>query len=276
MHRPPLVSVDGLPQLAKGHALIDSHCHLDMEAFAADFAGVLRRAASLHVEAMITIGASGPFAANAAAIAVAEAHERIYATVGVHPHEASSLDDCVLGELRRLAGHPKVVAVGESGLDYHYDHSPRDAQREAFRRSAGLARDLGLPLVVHLRAADADAAAILADTPPPCGGVIHCFSGDERSARTFLDLGFHLSFSGIVSFANASDVRAAAAMVPSDRLLVETDAPFLAPAPFRGRRNEPALVTRTAAVLAEVRGVALEEIADRTRENTRRLFRLPA
>jgi TatD DNase family protein len=275
MHRPPLASVDGLPQLANGHALIDSHCHLDMEAFAADFDAVLRRAASLRVEAMITIGASGPFAANAAAIAVAEAHERIYATVGVHPHEASTLDDFILGELRRLAGHPKVVAVGESGLDYHYDHSPRDAQREAFRRSAGLARDLGLPLVVHLRAADADAAAILGDTPLPCGGVIHCFSGDERSARTFLDLGFHLSFSGIVSFANASDVRAAAAMVPSDRLLVETDAPFLAPAPFRGRRNEPALVTRTAAVLAEVRGVALEEIADCTRENTRRLFRLP-
>jgi TatD DNase family protein len=274
MQRPPLESLAGLPQLAPGHALIDSHCHLDMETFAFDFADVLQRATNAGIEAMITIGASGPFAANTAALSVAEAHPQIYATVGVHPHDASTLDDSALDALRRLAAHPKVVAIGETGLDYHYDHSPRDVQQEAFRRSAALAEELKLPLVVHLRAADADAAAILAAAPLSRGGVIHCFSGDADSARTFLDLDFHLSFSGIVSFAKASDVRAAAAIVPSDRLLVESDAPFLAPAPFRGRRNEPALVARTAAVLAEVRGVSVEEIADRTNANTRRLFGL--
>jgi len=276
MQRPSLESLAGLPHLSPGHALIDSHCHLDMETFAPDFADVLDRAAGVGVEAMITIGASGPFAANTAAIAVAEAHPNVYATVGVHPHDASTLDDAVVDALRRLAAHPRVVGIGETGLDYHYDHSPRDQQRDAFRRSATLAQEVQLPLVVHLRAADADAAAILATTPLSRGGVIHCFSGDTASARTFLDLGFHLSFSGIVSFANAADVRAAAAIVPAERLLVETDAPFLAPAPFRGRRNEPALVARTAAVLAEVRGVSVEEIADRTNENTRRLFALPA
>jgi len=276
MHRPPLASLDGLPRLAAGHGLIDSHCHLDMETFAPDFAAVLQRAAEVGVEGMITIGASGPFAANIAAVAAAQSHAQIFATVGVHPHEASTVDDTVVDALRGLAAHPKVVAIGETGLDYHYDHSPRDAQREAFRRSARLAEELALPLVVHLRAADEDAAAILREASLSRGGVIHCFSGDTDSARTFLDLGFHLSFSGIVSFASAAEIRAAAAIVPDDRLLVETDAPFLAPAPFRGRRNEPALVARTAAVLAEVRGVAVEEIADRTRDNTRRLFGLQA
>jgi TatD DNase family protein len=178
--------------------------------------------------------------------------------------------------LRQLAAHDKVVAIGETGLDYHYDHSPRPQQQNAFRRFVVLAREVSLPLVVHLRAADGDAVEILrSERAGEVGGVIHCFSGNVESARSFLDLGFHLSFSGIVTFKTADELRQAAAFAPADRILVETDAPFLAPIPYRGRRNEPALVTQTAACLADVRGERLDDVAGTTRSNTGRLFRLP-
>jgi TatD DNase family protein len=166
-----------------------------------------------------------------------------------------------------------VVAIGETGLDYHYEHSPRPAQREAFARFIQLARRLALPVVIHLREADDDAVAVMrAEHASETGGVIHCFSGDAASARRFLDLGFHISFSGIVTFKTADALREAVRIVPADRLLVETDAPFLAPIPYRGRRNEPALVVQTAAVLAEVRGETLAQVATVTSANTRRLF----
>ena len=174
-----------------------------------------------------------------------------------------------------LARNAKVVAIGETGLDYYYDNSPRPQQRAAFARFIHLARQLGLPVVVHLRDADADAAAIMAaEGARETGGVIHCFSGDRTSARTFLDLGFHISFSGIVTFKTADGLRDAARIVPADRLMVETDAPFLAPTPYRGRRNEPALVVQTAAVLAEVRAESLATVVENTRRNTERLFRM--
>ncbi len=268
----PLDSEPDLPPLPAGVTLIDSHCHLDMD-FDADRDAVLARARSAGVGAMVTIGASGSFDANRKAVALAAAHDVIHATVGVHPHEAASVDDAVLDAIAALAAEPKVVAIGETGLDYHYEHSPRAAQRQAFARFVQLARRLALPLVVHLREADDDAVEVLrGEGATEVGGVIHCFSGDATSARRFLDLGFHISFSGIVTFKTADALREAARIVPADRLMVETDAPFLAPIPYRGRRNEPALVVRTAAVIAEVRGESMERVATATSANTVRLF----
>lgn len=276
MNRPPFDASVPLPALAPGESLIDSHCHLDMDELAGDREAVLRRAAAAGVAAMVTIGAGGPLAANDAAVGLAEAHPQVFATVGVHPHEAALVTGEVLSSIARRAAHPKVVGIGETGLDYHYEHSPRPAQQSALRSFVAVARRTNLPLVVHLRSADDDAATILREERAgEVGGVIHCFSGDAASARRFLDLGFHLSFSGILTFKNADALREAARITPVDRLMVETDAPFLAPVPHRGRRNEPALVVLTAATLAEVRGEALERVAAATRENTRRLFRLP-
>jgi TatD DNase family protein len=277
MPRPPFESRPDLPVLPAGQTVIDSHCHLDMEEFAADRAGVLTRATDAGVAAMVTIGAGGPLEANDRAIALAAEHEQIYATAGVHPHQAALATDAVVAHVQTLARHPRVVAIGETGLDYYYDNSPRPAQRDAFARFIAVARALGLPVVVHLRDADTDALQIMASAGArDTGGVIHCFSGDAASARAFVDLGFHISFSGIVTFKTADALRAAARIVPADRLMVETDAPFLAPSPYRGRRNEPALVVQTAALLAELRGEPLEVVAENTRRNTQRLFRLPA
>jgi TatD DNase family protein len=273
MSRPRFETAPTLPILPAGQTLIDSHCHLDMDEFDGDRAEVLTRAASASVATMVTIGAGGPLAANDRAVALAAAHPQIYATVGVHPHEAAVVSDAVLASIRALAAHPKVVAIGETGLDYYYDNSPRPQQRAAFARFIQLAREIGRPIVVHLRDADSDALEIMAaEGARDTGGVIHCFSGDAASARAFLDLGFHISFSGIVTFKTADALREAARCVPLDRLMVETDAPFLAPIPHRGRRNEPALVVQTTATLAEVRGEPLELVAENTRRNTQRLF----
>lgn len=277
MTRPPVDDGVQLPALPAGETLIDSHCHLDMAELAGDLDGVLRRAAAAGVTAMVTIGAGGPLEANDRAVALAAAHARLHCTVGIHPHEASLASEEILAGIERLARQPKVVAIGETGLDYHYDHSPRPAQCAAFARFIAMARQLELPLVVHLREADADALDILrSERAGDVGGVIHCFSGDAASARAFLDAGFHISFSGIVTFKTADALREAARIVPADRLMVETDAPFLAPVPHRGRRNEPALVTCTAAALADIRGEPLAHIAQQTRRNTARLFRLPS
>lgn len=270
----PLDTEPTLPPL-DGASVIDSHCHLDMD-FDADREAVLARARAAGVAAMVTIGASGRFDANRAAVALAAAHPEIHATVGVHPHEAAAVDDATVDAIAALAAEPKVVAIGETGLDYHYEHSPRAAQRAAFARFVQLARRLRKPIVVHLREADDDAVEVLrGERAGEVGGVIHCFSGDAAGARRFLDLGFHISFSGIVTFRTAEALRSAARLVPADRLMVETDAPFLAPIPYRGRRNEPALVVQTAAVIAEVRGESLAQVAVATSANTRRLFRLP-
>jgi TatD DNase family protein len=275
MPRPPLDAQADFPPLPGGETLIDSHCHLDMDEFDDDRATVLARAAAAGVGTMVTIGAGGPLECNERAVALAATHPQLFATVGVHPHEASIVTESVVDAVAGWARHPKVVAIGETGLDYYYDNSPRDRQRAAFARFIQLAHSLALPIVVHLRDADVDAADILREeNAQAIGGVIHCFSGDARSARTFLDLGLHISFSGIVTFKTADALREAARMVPADRLLVETDAPFLAPIPHRGRRNEPALVTHTAAVLAAVRGESLAAVAANTRHNAERLFRL--
>ncbi len=265
-----------LPRPAPGVTVIDSHCHLDEERFAGDREAVIARAVAAGVTTMISIGAGGPMQCNHAAVALAAAHPQVFATVGIHPHDASTMTDDVLGEIECLARQPKVVAIGETGLDYYYDNSPRPAQQTALRRSVALARRLGLPISVHLRDAYDDAARILREErAAEVGGVIHCFSGGPAEARRFLDLGFHLSFSGILTFKAADDIRAAARLAPPDRLLVETDAPFLAPVPCRGRRNEPALVLYTARALAELRGLPLDELARLTRANTVALFRLP-
>lgn len=255
--------------------LIDSHCHLDEERFDGDRDEVIRRARAAGVTRMITIGASGPMQANHDAVRISADNDGIYATVGIHPHNASSVTGAIIEALAELAGRPKVVAIGETGLDYYYDNSPREQQREALRLHARLARRVRLPLVLHLRDAYDDAAAILAEEGArDIGGVVHCFSGDRANARTFLDLGFDISFSGIVTFKNADELRAAAAMVPADRFMVETDAPFLAPVPYRGKRNEPAFVTRTAALIAEVRKQRLEITAEQATANTMRRFGL--
>jgi TatD DNase family protein len=262
-----------LPRLAAGVTVIDSHCHLDMDRLAADQEAVIERARAAGVTPMITIGAGGPFECNHAALALAQRHADIFATVGVHPHEASTVTDDVLSTIERLADDPRVVAIGETGLDFYYDNSPRPAQEAAFRRFIQLARARRLPVVIHLRDAYDRAAAILREEHGgEVGGVIHCFSGDRAAARTFLDLGFHLSFSGIVTFKNADELRRAAVLTPTDRLLVETDAPFLTPVPLRGKRNEPAYVLYTAAHLAEVRHVDLNQLAATTAANTRHLF----
>jgi TatD DNase family protein len=261
--------------LPPGITLIDSHCHLDEERFAADRDAVIARAHAAGVARMVTIGASGGVQANHDAVRLAQQHASIVATVGIHPHEANAVTPAVIDEITHLARAARVVAIGETGLDYYYDNSPRPSQQNAFRRFIGLARQLRLPLVVHLRDAYDDALSILRDErAADVGGVIHCFSGDCAAARAFLDIGFHLSFSGIVTFKNAGELRAAARLTPADRLLVETDAPFLAPIPYRGTRNEPAYVVQTAAAIAALRQQPLDELATLTRTNTERLFRL--
>jgi TatD DNase family protein len=255
--------------------LVDSHCHLDEERFDIDRDAVIARAKAAGVTRMITIGASGSMQANYDAVALSEQDSGIYATVGVHPHDAKSMSDSVLAELAELARRPKVVGIGETGLDYYYDNSPRPRQQEAFRLHVGLARDLGLPIVVHLRDAYDDAADLLREErAQEVGGVIHCFSGDRADARRFLDLGFDISFSGIVTFKTAVELREVAAMVPADRFMIETDAPFLAPVPHRGKRNEPAFVVHTAELIAAVRRQALATVVENATATTVRRFRL--
>jgi TatD DNase family protein len=268
-------SFTGPVRLPAGVTVIDSHCHLDEPRFDADRDAVIARAVAAGVTRIITIGASDAMQANYAALTLAGAHSHVFATVGVHPHDARVVSPAVVAEVARLARTPKVVAIGEIGLDYYYDNSPRLAQREAFRQFVQVARQCGLPLVIHLRDAYEDAVAIMREEKAAeIGGVIHSFSGDRVMARAFLDLGFDLSFSGVITFKNADELRAVARMVPADRFMVETDAPFLAPVPHRGHRNEPAYVVHTAAAVAAVRGEPLEETAARSGANTERRFRI--
>jgi TatD DNase family protein len=258
-------------------ALVDSHCHVAEPEFETDRLEVLARAGAAGVGTLVCVGATGPVASNLGAVALAGRHGdvRVVAAVGIHPHHASSGDDTAFADLARLAREPGVVAVGETGLDFHYDFSPPDAQRAAFARTIALARETGLPLVVHVREAQREAADILrTEDAAAVGGVIHCFTGDAGDARRYLDLGFHVSVSGIVTFRNAQAIRDAVAVVPRDRLLIETDAPYLAPVPYRGKRNEPAWVVRVAETVAVVWGLPLAEVAAATTANARRLFGL--
>jgi TatD DNase family protein len=253
--------------------LIDSHAHLDGEDFEEDLDPVVARARAV-LSRVILVGLwrrPGDFG-NALALA-RRAPGFFSATIGVHPHECASVPEADWVESARLAGDPAVVAVGETGLDFHYDLSPRDAQEAAFRRSLGIARAAGKPVVIHVREADAACARVLGEEGvPPRGGVIHCFTGDAAAARAYLDLGLYVSVAGIVTFKTAEPIREAVRIVPRDRLLVETDSPYLAPVPHRGKRNEPAHVVETARKVAELWGTTAEEVGRVTSENTRRLF----
>ena len=252
--------------------LVDSHCHLDFEALAQDRAGVLQRAAEAGVERMMTICTRVERFSEITAIA--EAHASVWCSVGTHPHNADEELHIGTDDLVRLSAHPRCVAIGEAGLDYHYDNAPREAQATGFRRHIVAARSTGLPLVIHSRLADEDTAAILEDEAGQGAFpfVLHCFSAGPELARRGLALGGYLSFSGILTFRNAQAVQEVAAGAPADRILVETDAPYLAPIPHRGQSNEPAFVRHTAAKLAELRGVSFDEIAEQTTANFFRLF----
>jgi TatD DNase family protein len=252
--------------------LVDSHCHLDFPDFAEELDAVVARAQAAGVGTMVTIGTR--VRKHAQVLAVAERFDDVYCSVGTHPHNAHEEPEVTAHRLVGLAEHPKVVAIGEAGLDYHYDSSPREAQAAGLRVHIEAARMTGLPLVIHAREADADLAAILQDETGKGAfpAVLHCFSSGRALAETGIALGHYVSFSGILTFKNSQALRDIARDLPVDRILVETDAPYLAPPPHRGKRNEPAFVVHTAAALAEACGVPPEEIAERTTENFFRLF----
>ncbi len=252
--------------------LVDSHCHLDYLERDGALDDVLDRAAAAGVGLMVTICTKvGEFEH---VLAIAERHAQVYCTVGVHPHEAAGETDVSVDTLVRLADHPKVVAIGETGLDYYYEHSPRAIQQRLFRRHVAAARRTGLPLVVHTRDADADTMEILGQEMGQGSytGLIHCFTATQELAEKSVELGLYVSFSGILTFKTAEAIRATAAVLPMDRILVETDSPYLAPVPKRGKRCEPAFVAHTAARLAEIRGLTPDQMAAATTANFHRLF----
>lgn len=253
---------------------IDSHCHLDHEKFAGDLDGVLKRAADTGISRILCIGTGDGPPELDRAIRLAEQHDQIVATVGVHPHEAAKVTPQTYDDLRHLGRHPKVVAYGEIGLDYYYDHSPRDIQREVFIKQLEIAHELGLPIVIHTRDAWDESMSILADHWQG-SGILHCFTGTPEQAERALNQGFHLAFGGVLTFKTGETVREAARITPENRLLVETDAPFLAPIPFRGKRNEPAMMIETLKKLAEVRQTTPEHIAEVTTANFERLCLQP-
>lgn len=257
--------------------LIDTHTHLDDARYNDDRDAMIARARAAGVAALVTIGCD--LATSRAAVALAEQYPFVYASIGVHPHEVKHIQDGWYDEFRRMAAHKKVVAYGEIGLDYHYNHSSPKEQRDRFREQIRLARELKLPVIVHTREAQEDTVTILREEKASeVGGVFHCFSGDTWLAKEALDLGFYLSFSGILTFQNATMLRDIAKTVPLDRLLIETDCPYLTPVPHRGKRNEPAYVAHVAAQLAAIRpgepATSPEKIALATADNARRLFKI--
>jgi len=253
--------------------LIDSHCHLDFPDFADELDAVVERARAAGIARLVTI--STRLARHASVLAIAERFPDVYCSVGTHPHYSHEEPDVTAADLVARAQHPKIVAIGEAGLDYHYDRSPRQHQERGFRTHIKAARETGLPLVIHSRAADADTARILEEETGQGAfpAVLHCFTGGHDLAHRAVALGLFISFTGILTFKNSAALRAIAAELPAERILVETDAPYLAPGPFRGKRNEPAYVAEIAKVLADVRGVSFDEIARQTTENFFALFR---
>jgi len=252
--------------------VIDSHCHLDYPGLSEDIEGVLSRAAEAGVGLLVSIGTR--VRKFESVLRIAERFPQVWCTVGTHPHHAAEEPDVTARDLIELAQHPKVIGIGEAGLDYHYDFSPREAQAAGFRVHIEAARETGLPLVIHSREAEDDTAAILEEemargrfTP-----LLHCYTSKPELARRGLALGAYVSFSGILTYKSAEDIRQTAKDVPLDRLLVETDAPYLAPVPFRGKTNEPAYVVKTLERLAEVKGISSEEMARVTSANFFRLF----
>jgi len=252
--------------------LVDSHCHLDFPDFSSELDAVVGRARAAGVGRIVTI--STRIKRHGDLIAIAERYDDVFCSVGTHPHQAHEELDIAVDDIVRMTEHPKVVAIGEAGLDYFYDYSPRDAQERGFRNHVAAARATGLPLVIHSRDADDDMARILEEEMGKGAfkAVLHCFTGGRALAERAIALGLSISFTGIVTFKKSDELRAIAATLPSDRILVETDAPYLAPGRHRGKRNEPAFVTETAKVLAETRGVSNDELARQTTENFFRLF----
>ena len=252
--------------------LVDSHCHLDFPDFAAELDAVVARARAAGIGRMLTI--STRVKRHAQVLAIAECFPDVFCSVGTHPHHADEELDIDAAALTVIAQHPKVVAIGEAGLDYHYDNSPRAAQAQGLRQHIEAARQTGLPLVIHSRDCDADMARILRQESGKGAfpAVLHCFTGGRDLAFTAIELGHYVSFTGILTFKNSTELRDIAAALPADRILVETDAPYLAPLPYRGKRNEPSYVAETAKMLATTRGVTPEEIAAQTTENFFRLF----
>jgi TatD DNase family protein len=253
--------------------LVDHHCHLDFPQFEEDRTAVIARAEQAHVGLMVTICTR--VAQFEQIRAIAEAHEQVFCSVGTHPHNADEETEVTADQLVALADHPKVVAIGEAGLDYHYKRSTPENQAEGFRRHIEAARMTGLPLEIHARDADADTQAILEhahEAGGPFPAILHCFTGGEALAKRAVELGLYVSFSGVVTFKTGAELKALAADLPLDRVLVETDAPFLAPVPYRGKTNEPAYVRNTAATIAEARGMTPEAFAEAATANVRRLF----
>jgi TatD DNase family protein len=252
--------------------LVDSHCHLDFPDFASELDAVVARAREAGIGRMVTI--STWVKKHTQVLAIAEKFPDVFCSVGTHPHNAAEELDIDAKALIALSQHPKIVAIGEAGLDYHYDNSPRAAQEQSFRQHIIAARETKLPLVIHSRDCDADMARILVEETGKGAfpAVLHCFTGGRELAFKAMDLGLHISFTGILTFKRSDDLRAIAKDLPGDRILVETDAPYLAPLPYRGKRNEPAYVAETAKVLAATRGVSPDEIAAQTTENFFRLF----
>jgi len=264
-----------LPQLPVGSELIDSHCHLDMKAYNSDLTPIIDRSRQAGVKRTITIGID--LKSSARAIELAAEFPGIFAAVGVHPHHAAEISPASLTELKKLARKPGVVAYGEIGMDTVKNYAPLDIQQMAMTEQVKLARELGLPMIIHDREAHEQVYQILHDLGPfPAGGVIHCFSGDSNLAASFIDLGFYISIPGVVTFNKATELQDAVRDIPLNRMMVETDGPFLAPMPWRGKRNEPAYVTYTAEKIAELKNISLAEVADQTTANCETLFKLPA
>jgi TatD DNase family protein len=253
--------------------LIDTHTHLDDARYNDDREAVIARAREAGVEAFMTIGCD--LTTSQSAVQLANQHPFVYASIGVHPHEVKHINGGWYDKFRQFAHNKKVVAYGEIGLDYHYNHSSPKEQRERFREQVQLARELQLPVIIHTREAQEDTIAVLREEKASdVGGVLHCFSGDAWLAKDALNLGFYLSFSGILTFQNATMLRDIAKNTPMDRLLIETDCPYLTPVPYRGKRNEPAYVSQVAKQLASLHNMSLEEIAERTSDNAKKLFKI--
>lgn len=253
--------------------LVDTHCHMADTRLHADVGAAIERASAAGVRVIISVGAIGSIQTDRDTVAIAQAHDNVYAVIGVHPHDADGCDGSRLDELRELASEKKVVAIGETGIDLHYQHSTRQGQEESLRRHLRLAHELSLPVVIHCRAGEQIVAEIVRqEGMPSAGGAIHCFTGSSDDALRFLALGFYISFSGIVTFKNAASLRDTARLIPQDRLLIETDSPYLTPEPHRGRRNEPAFVALTFNVLAKLRDADTLTLAAQIMDNASKLF----
>ena len=255
--------------------LIDSHAHIQGKEYAGETEAVIARAREVGVATIIAVGGAGDMSSNNQAVALAAQFENVYATVGMHPHDAKDVGAAELRSLRELASQPKVVAVGETGLDYYYNHSPHEMQRRVFAQFIHMARDTKLPIVVHERDAAKEAEDLLrCEGAGELRGVIHCFTGNYEAARAYLDLGFYLSFTGIITFKNAEPLREVVRKVPLERIFVETDSPYLTPVPHRGKRNEPAYVRFVAETIAQLKGIELDEVARLTTAGVKSLFRI--